>query len=95
MNNTLHASGLRFTSIMQNSFEKIDNVRIYEANRSITADQKERRKINRYKKKRKLDAFRHSEGTLYNSTVEQNHQVPEKCAPNVANLEKGTKKENV
>ena len=30
---------------------KIDHVRIYEANRIITADQKERRQINRHKRR--------------------------------------------
>ena len=92
MNNTLHASGLRFTSIMENSFGKIDHVRIYEADRIITADQKERRQINRYKKKRKLDAFRHCEGTLYKSGKFHNRAKVSssgKCAPNVANFEKG------
>lgn len=45
----------------------ISKCRIYEANRSVTIEQKEKRKINRYKKRRKLDVFRHSEGTLYKS----------------------------
>lgn len=67
MNIILPSSGLRFTEKMQHVFGKIDCVRIYEANRSVTIEQKEKRKINRYKKRRKLDAFRHSEGTLYKS----------------------------
>ena len=51
MNNTLHASGLRFTSIMENSFGKIDHIRIYEADRIITADQRKAGRLTAIKRR--------------------------------------------
>ena len=72
---------------------------LYEANRSITADQKEKRKINRYKRKKKLDAYRHREGNLYKSEKfhsraksSSSGKICSKCGKS---LKKGIKTENV